>query len=127
MVDTGVRGGVCDRLEGGSGTAGVGGRRHFPGEVNLRLVDARLLTALLHHGVLGVVRVAGGDAHQRVTWRGHLLTAFLCHLLDVIVVGERDHLRRKEEGGWVTIFFFPLQFNLLYFIAFISTQLRRAG
>lgn len=98
MVDAGIWGGVCDCLEGGPGTAGVGGRRHFPGEVNLGLVDARLLAALLHHGVLGVVRVTGGDAHQGVTWRGRLLAAFLGHLLDMIIVSERDHLRRKEDG-----------------------------
>lgn len=96
MVDAGVWGGVCDCLKGRPGTVGVGGRRHLPGEVNLGLVDARLLAALLHHRVLGVVRVAGGDAHQRVTRRGRLLTAFLGHLLDVIIVSERDHLRRKE-------------------------------
>ena len=98
MVDAGIRGGVCDCLEGGPGTTGVGGRRHFPGEVNLSLVDAGLLTALLRHRVLGVVRVTGGDAHQRVTWGGRLLAALLGHLLDVIVVSERDHLRRKEDG-----------------------------
>lgn len=98
MVDAGIWGGVCDCLEGGPCPAGVGGRRHFPGEVNLGLVDARLLAALPHHGVLGVVRVTGGDAHQRVTRRGHLLTALLGHLLDVIIVSERDHLRRKQDG-----------------------------
>lgn len=97
MVDAGIWCGVCDCLEGGPGTAGVGGRRHFPGEVNLGLVDAGLLAALLHHRVLGVVRVTGGDAHQRVTWRRCLLAALLGHLLDVIVVGERDHLRRKQD------------------------------
>lgn len=98
MVDTGIRGGVCDCLEGGSGTAGVSGCCHFPGEVNLGLVDACLLTALLHHRVLGVVRITRGYAHQRVTWGGHLLTAFLCDLLDMIVVGERNHLMRKKHG-----------------------------
>lgn len=111
MVDAGIWGSVGDCLEGGSGTAGVRGRRHFPGEVNLGLVDARLLTALLHHRVLGVVRVTGGDADQRVAWRWHLFTAFLRHLLDLIVVGKGDHLRRIEEY-FLNLF---LSFLLLYF------------
>ncbi len=97
MVDAGIRGGVCDSLKRGPGTVGVGGCRHFPGEVHLCLVDARLLAALLHHRVFGVVRITGGDTHQRVTWRWRLLTALLCHLLDVIVVSERHHLRRRED------------------------------
>lgn len=97
VVDAGVWGGVCDCLEGGPGTVGVGRCCHFPREVNLGLVDACLLTALLHDGVLGVVRVTGGDAHKRVSRGGHLLAAFLCHFLDVIVVRKGDHLRRKGE------------------------------
>lgn len=98
MVDAGIRGGVCDCLEGGPRAVGVGGCRHFPGEVNLGLVDSRLFTVLPHHRVLGVVGVTGGDTDQRVTWRGSLLTAFLGHLLDVIIVSQRDHLRKKEDG-----------------------------
>lgn len=97
VVDAGVRRGVCDRLEGGPGSAGVGGRRHFPGEMNLGLVDSCLLTVLLHHRVFGVVGVTGGDAHQGVTRRGRLLTALSGHLLDVVIVGERDHLRTKDD------------------------------
>jgi len=92
VVDAGVRRGVRDRLEGGAGAAGVGGRCHLPGEVDLALVDAGLLAALLHHGVLGVVGVAGRDAHQGVARRGRLLAALLGHLLHVVVVGEGDHL-----------------------------------
>lgn len=98
MVDASIRGCICDRLKGGSGAAGVSGSRHFPREVNLGLVDSRLLTALLHHRVLGVVRVTGCDTHQRVTWRGSLLAALFDHLLDMIVISERDHLSRKEGG-----------------------------
>lgn len=97
VVDAGVRRGVRDRLEGGPGTAGVGGRRHLPGEVNLGLVDSCLLTALLHHRVFGVMRVTGGDTHQGVTRRGRLLTALSGHLLDVIIVSERHHLRTEED------------------------------
>lgn len=98
MVDAGIRGGVRDCLEGGAGPVGVGGRCHLPGEVNLGLVDAGLLAALLHHRVIGVVRVTGGDTHQRVPWRGRLLAALFCYLLDVIIVSEGDNLRRRENG-----------------------------
>lgn len=66
--------------------------------MNLGLVDSRLITALLHNRVLWVVRVTGGDAHQRVTWGGGLPAALFSHLLDMIIVSEGDHLRRKEDG-----------------------------
>lgn len=112
MVDTGVGGGVGDRLKGGSGPVGVSGRRHLPGEVNLCLIDARLLAALLHHRVLGVVWITGGHAHKGVTGRGHLLAALLRHLLDVIVVGQGDHLRRKEDG----LFYYPGKSTFCYYL-----------
>lgn len=116
VVHAGIRRGVCDRLEGGPGAVGVGGRRHFPGEVNLSLVDARLLAALLHHRVFGVMGVAGGDAHQRVTWRGSLLTALLRHFLDVIVVSKRNHLGTKED---------VIQFIFFFILLFLITRWSR--
>lgn len=97
MVDAGVRGGVGHGLERGASSAGVRGRRHLPRKVDLGLVDSRLLAALLHHRVLGVVGVAGGHAYQRVAGRGSLLASFFGHLLDVIVVGQRDHLKTWEQ------------------------------
>lgn len=101
MVDAGIWGGVCHCFEGGASPVGVSGRRHFPWEVNLGLVDARLLAALLHHRVLWVVRITRGDAHQGVAWRGQLLTALFCHLLDVVVVGQWNHLRgRRRVNSW---------------------------
>lgn len=63
MVNAGIWCGVCDSFKGRTGTIGVSGRRHFPREVDLGLVYARLLTTLLHHRVFGIVRVTGGDAH----------------------------------------------------------------
>lgn len=98
VVDAGVGRGVSDRLEGRAGSVGVGGRRHLPGEVHLCLVDARLVAALPHHRVFGVMGVAGGDAHQRVAGRRQrLLAALLGHLLDVVVVGQGHHLGRGED------------------------------
>lgn len=112
VVDAGVGRGVGDRLEGRSGSVGVGGRRHLPGEVHLRLVDTRLLAALLHHRVFGVVGVAGGDAHQRVAGRRQrLLAALLGHLLDVVVVGQRHHLGGRE--GTLLLKILSLKYRIL--------------
>lgn len=97
VVDAGVGRGVSHSLEGRACSAGVGGCCHLPGEVNLCLVDPCFLTALLHHGVLWVAGVTGCDAHQRVTWRRRPLTALLGNLLNVIIVGQRDHLMRGNE------------------------------
>lgn len=98
MVDAGKRGRVRHRLEGRPGAVGVGGSCHLPGEVNLGLVDAGFFTARPHHRELWVAGVAGGDAHQRVTGGRRLLPA----VLDVIVVGERHHLRRHDSNNFVS-------------------------
>lgn len=86
MVNTAVWGCICNGLKRRASSIGVGGCCHFPGEVDLGLVDARLLAAFLHHRVFWVVGVTGGDTYQWVAWRRPLLTALLCHLLDVIIV-----------------------------------------
>ena len=75
----------------------LAGRRYLPGEVHLALVDARLLAALPHHRVLGVVWVAGRDAHQWVARGRRLLAARLGHLRHVVVVGEGHHLVERKQ------------------------------
>lgn len=96
MVDAGVWRCVGDRLERRACSVGVSRSGHFPGEVHFALVDGSLVAALLHDGVFGVMRVAGGHTNQRVTRGRLLLTALFGHLVDVVVVGQGHHLRTED-------------------------------
>lgn len=86
MVDAGVGRGVSHSLKWGAGTAGICGRCHLPAKVDGGLVDARLFATLLCNRVLGVVRVAGGHAHERVTGGWGLLAALFGHFLHIVIV-----------------------------------------
>lgn len=99
VVDTGEWRVVGDGLKGRAGPVAVGGGGHFPVELHRRLVDAGLAAALLHDGILGEMRVAGGDADQRVAWGGGFLDSFLGNLFHVVIVCKCDNLQRSNKAS----------------------------
>lgn len=99
MVDTGERCIVGDSLKGRPGPVAVGGGSHFPAELHRCLVDASLTAALLHDGILGEMRVTGGDTDQRVAWGGGLLDTVLVNLFYMVIVGQCDNLQRSNKAS----------------------------
>lgn len=104
MVDTSEWCVVSDGLKGRPGPIAISGAGHFPAELHRRLVDASLTAAFLHDGILGEMRVTGGDTDQWVAWRGGFLDSFSGNLFYMVIVSKCDNLQRSNnasaQGGY---------------------------
>lgn len=63
------------------------------------MVDASLAATFLHDGILGEMRVTGGDTNQWVAWGGGLLDSFLGNLFYVVIVGKCNNLKRSNKAS----------------------------